>query len=67
MNIEIIKSLFLVLFPTVRSYINFCLIWVFLLVLLCNPEESLVVLVSALGMIYCFNEWSKEDNLRKQK
>lgn len=55
---EVFQKIFVTLFPTARSYVNFCLMWVFL-VLVCTPEKPLVVLVSALGTIYCLNEWGK--------
>jgi len=47
---------FLAVFPSVRAYVTFMLTWVFFIVLTAT-KELVVVLVSALGTIYCLNEW----------
>ena len=53
-----VKKIFLGLFPNVRAWLNFLMLWVFLLVLV-SHREPLTVLVSGLGTFYCWNEWGK--------
>lgn len=55
------------LFPNVRAYVDFFLLWLFLVVMMSNVQrEPLIVLVSALGVIYCFNEWAKISRRRQE-
>lgn len=65
--IPFIKAVFKGLFPSLRTYINFTLIFVFFLMMLALGNRSnhtdfdlAALLISMVGCIYCFNEWWKE-------
>jgi len=58
----LMQKLALSLFPTPRAFVNFILIFPFLTILTWKDKTLLVTLVSALGTVYCLNEWSKEVN-----
>jgi len=57
LHAHILKEILIGLFPTPTAYVNFVLMLAFLGVLI-SSREPLIVLVSALGTIYCLNEWS---------
>jgi len=58
--VQYFRNTLVSLFPNVRAYINFMLLWLFLLVMISHAKtEPVIVLVSSIGTIYCFNEWVK--------
>ena len=63
-KLEILSSLFVSLFPNLRAYFNFMLLWIFFFVLI-SIKEPQIVIVSALGVGYFFNEWSKAITIRR--
>ncbi len=57
-NFAYITKILRVLFPTARAYVNFFLIWIFLMVLATNRDQ-VIYLISGLGALYCLNEWAE--------
>ena len=57
-KLETILSLFVSLFPNLRAYFNFMLFWIFFFALIFSNDPQIVI-VSALGVGYSFNEWLK--------
>jgi len=51
------RKVFLALFPSARAFLNFIGIWMFCGVCFL-PNNLLIVLISALGTFYCYNEWA---------
>jgi len=58
---KIIKEIFQQLFPDCLAYTNFIMMLAFLLITIhyCIAKEPLYVLVSAIGTLYCMNEWDR--------
>jgi len=60
------KNLYLILnqlFPNALAYINFVWLWIFVWLMITTAkafaDQPIYVIVSALGCLYCLNEWIK--------
>jgi hypothetical protein len=60
MKREEIRKIFLKLFPTPRHFANFIMMITFAFVMH-TSSDKLIVLISGLGAIYCYNEFSKRE------
>jgi len=58
---EIFGRIFNTLFPSALSWVNFMFMWMFMFAMWVGMQEHnpIKALISALGTIYCLNEWDK--------
>jgi uncharacterized membrane protein YesL len=61
-----VRTVFLSLFPSPRSYLNFWVMWIFFTVLVLN-HDPMIVLIAAFATCYFLNEWTKEMQQPKEK
>ena len=67
--VKVVKEVVRQLFPDCLAYANFIMMLAFLLVTInyCILKQPLYVLVSAIGTLYCMNEWDRRMRYAESK